>query len=143
MDNRIDTEFTKARPMAALQALADLAAALLFLTDLSPDDRRSLYKLGDKSHAFVDQALVAAEPVTGMLPRSFCVEQYGRDVAAYRALEPGRAHLRDLFERVDDALVLAGAEAMEGSRAVYFHTTGHSGTETLDEASRAMKRRRG
>ena len=141
MDNRIDTTFDKAQQAAALQALSDLAAALPFLTDLSPDDRRSLYKLGDKSRAFVDQALVSAEQFTDALPRSFDVEQYARDVALYRALEPVHARLRDLFERVDDTRMLVGAEAMEGARAVYYHTKGHPGSEALTETSRAMSRR--
>ena len=128
MDNRIDTTFDKAQQAAALKALADLTAALPALHDLSPDDRRHLFKLGDKSRAFVDQALVAAQQFTDALPRSFDVEQYARDVELYRALEPIHARLRDLFERVDDTRMLVGSEAMEGSRAVYYHTKGHPGT---------------
>ena len=141
MDNRIDAEFDKAQQAAALKALADLTAALPVLHDLSPDDRRHLFKLGDKSRAFVDQALVAAQQFTDALPRSFDVDQYARDVELYRALEPIHARLRDLFERVDDTRMLVGAEAMEGSRAVYYHTKGHPGTGALTEASRAMGRR--
>ncbi len=89
----------------------------------------------------MDQALVAAQQFTDVLPRSFDVDQYGRDVELYRALEPVYMRLRDLFERVDDTRMLVGSEAMEGSRAVYYHMKGHSGTGALNEASKAMGRR--
>ena len=141
MDNRIDAAFDKTQQEAALKALADLAATLPFLDDLSPEDRRSLNKLGDKSRAFVDQALVVAQQFTDALPRSFDVDQYARDVALYRALEPLYTRLRDLFERVEDTRMLVGSEAMEASRAVYYHTKGHPGTEALTETSRALGRR--
>lgn len=141
MDNRIDAAFDKGQQAAALKALDDLAALLPFLHDLSPDDRRTIYKLGDKSRAFVDQALTTAQQFTDVLPRSFDVDQYARDVELYRMLEPIHARLRDLFERVDDTRMLVGSEAMEGARAVYYHTKGHSGTGALNEASQAMGRR--
>lgn len=141
MDNRIDAEFDTRQQDAALKALDDLAAALPFLEDLSPEERHDLYKLGDKSRTFVDQALVTAQQFTDALPRSFDVDQYARDVALYRALEPLHARLRDLFERLDDTRMLVGSEAMEGARAVYYHMKGHSGTGALSEASRAMSRR--
>ena len=37
--------------------------------------------------------------------------------------------------------MLVGSEAMEASRAVYYHTKGHPGTEALTETSRALGRR--
>ena len=40
---------------AVLQAIAELKAKLPFLIDLTPEDRRALPKLGDKSRAFVDR----------------------------------------------------------------------------------------
>jgi hypothetical protein len=141
MDNRIDAAFDKSQQEAALKAISDLTAALPFLHDLSPDERQALNKLGDKSRAFVDQALIVSQQFTDTLPRAFDVDQYGRDVELYRALEPVYMRLRDLFERVDDTRMLVGSEAMEGSRAVYYHTKGHPGAGALNEASRAMGRR--
>ncbi len=141
MDNRIDATFDSKQQAAALKALDDLAAALPFLHDLSPEDRAVLNKLGDKSRTFVDQALIVAQQFSDVLPRGFDVDQYARDVELYRALETVHIRLRDLFERVDDTRMLVGSEAMEGSRAVYYHTKGHSGSGALNEASRALGRR--
>ena len=141
MDNRIDTAFTDAQQVAASKALDDLAAALPFLHDLSPEDRKTLYKLGDKSRTLVDQALIVAQQHTDALPRSFDVEQYERDVALYRALEPLYMRLMNLFERVEDTRMLVGAEAMEAARAVYYHTKGHPGAAELSEAAKALGRR--
>lgn len=141
MDNRIDTTFTDAQQIAASKAIDDLAAALPFLYDLSPEERRELFKLGDKSRTFADVALVTARTHTDALPRSFDVDRFEADLALFRALEPVHARLRDLFERVDDTRMLAGAEAMEAARAVYYYTKGHPGAAALNEASAALGRR--
>lgn len=75
-----------------LQGILDLVSQiqkqLPFLIDLNANDRRSLPKLGDKSRAFVDQGLVLATQNSGILPRNFDIEEYRRDVALVRQLEP-------------------------------------------------------
>jgi hypothetical protein len=73
---------------AVLTSLNDIQTKLPFLIDLTVDDRRTLPKMGDRSRAFVDQGLVMATQNEGILPRNFDLEEYRRDVALVRQLEP-------------------------------------------------------
>ena len=110
---------TAADQQALLQTIADLKAKLPFLIDLTPEDRRALPKLGDKSRAFVDQGLALASQNDGILPRSFDVEEYRRDVELVRQLEPVVLALRQLLELVEDTYIAVGSDAYTASLLVY------------------------
>ncbi len=61
MENRIDAVLTDADRDNVLTIINDIRARLPFLIDLTIEDRQSLPKMGDKSRAFVSQALALAE----------------------------------------------------------------------------------
>jgi hypothetical protein len=71
-----------------LQDLADIRAKLPFLIDLTPEERRALPEMGDKSRAFIEQGLAAAQQNPGILPRQFDLDEYSRDVELTRQLGP-------------------------------------------------------
>ena len=52
-------------------AFATIQAKLPFLVTLSVDERRKLFKMGDKSLAFVNNSLIAAQSNKEILPASF------------------------------------------------------------------------
>lgn len=106
-----------------LQGILDLVSQiqkqLPFLIDLNANDRRSLPKLGDKSRAFVDQGLVLATQNSGILPRNFDIEEYRRDVALVRQLEPLVLAVGQLAGRLEDTLLAAGSDAYSQTLLVY------------------------
>ncbi|MBW4419097.1 MAG: hypothetical protein KME13_07685 [Myxacorys californica WJT36-NPBG1] len=53
------------------QAIALIQQKLPFLITLSADDRKRLYKLGDKRLAFVQNSLTAAQSNPNILPAKF------------------------------------------------------------------------
>ncbi len=46
---------------------------------LSVEERRKLFKMGDKSLAFANTSLTAAQSNREILPASFDVDEFGRD----------------------------------------------------------------
>jgi hypothetical protein len=89
------------------------------MVDLTVEDRRSLPKMGDKSRAFVDQGLVLATQNEGILPCNFDLDEYRRDVALVRQLEPVVLAMRQLMKRLEDTYMAAGSDAYSQTLVVY------------------------
>lgn len=79
-DNRISASLSQADRQAVIDAINTIRAKLPFLVDLSPEERRSLPRMGDKSRGFVTLALEVATQNADILPRSFDVEDMRKDV---------------------------------------------------------------
>lgn len=61
MENRIVATLSVADRDKVLDSIAQIRTLLPFLIDLTPEERQALPKMGDKSRAFVSQALQLAE----------------------------------------------------------------------------------
>jgi hypothetical protein len=100
-------------------ALQIIQQKLPFLITLSSQERRKLFKMGDKSLAFVNNSLTAAQSNRDILPASFDVEEFVRDYQLANSLTELLLGLRQLTEKVDDTLLAVGSEAMSSSLTVY------------------------
>ena len=92
---------------------------LPFLITLTVDERRKLYKMGDKSIAFVTNCLSAAQANPDILPASFALEGFEKDVQLAGQLTELQTLLQQLLEKVDDTRLAVGSEAMTGGRTFY------------------------
>ena len=119
MQNRIDASLSVAARDEILELIAQIRAKLPFLIDLSPEERQTLPKMGDKSRAFVSGALQLAEQDDQYLPRSFDVPEMRKDVELADALDPIAVALRQLSEFVDDTYIEVGSEAYTAALVVY------------------------
>lgn len=100
-------------------ALETIQQKLPFLITLSVEERRKLYKMGDKSLAFVNNSLTAAQSNRDILPASFDLEEFLRDYQLAATLTELLLGLRQVTEQVDDTLMAVGSEAMTSSLTVY------------------------
>ncbi|MEH2201317.1 hypothetical protein [Nostoc sp.] len=100
-------------------AFATIQAKMPFLVTLSAEERRNLFKMGDKRLAFVNTSLIAAQSNKDILPASFDVEEFVRDYQLAATLTEVLIGLRQLTEQVDDTLMAVGSEAMGSSLTVY------------------------
>ncbi|WP_017318055.1 hypothetical protein [Mastigocladopsis repens] len=100
-------------------ALQTIQKKLPFLITLSTEERRRLFKMGDKSLAFVNNSLTAAQSNPDILPASFNLEEFVRDYQLAATLTELLIALRQLSEQVDDTLLAVGSEAMSSSLTVY------------------------
>jgi hypothetical protein len=100
-------------------ALQTIQQKLPFLITLSVEERRKLFKMGDKSLAFVKNSLTAAQSNRDILPASFDLDEFVRDYQLAATLTELLLGLRQLTEQVDDTLMAVGSEAMGSSLTVY------------------------
>lgn len=104
---------------AALTTLETKLAAKLL--DLTPNDRRRLTKMGDKSEAFCRQALVVGRQNAAKLPPDTATDLTTEegDLAALDKLRPRLARLTALSEKADDSEIALGSDIMVFSLALY------------------------
>jgi hypothetical protein len=131
-DNRVSAVLSETDRQALLAAIETIRTKLPFLIDLSPEQRRSLPKMGDKSRAFVGKALAIAQQNSNFLPRSFDVEEMARDVTLAEALWPVMAALTRLQEQVTDTYTEVGSEAYSAALVVYQYGRNSGDGESLE-----------
>lgn len=140
-DNRISAALSQADRQAVLDALNTVRTKLPFLIDLTPEERRALLKMGDKSRGFVAQALNVAEQNEEILPRSFDVAELRKDVELLAALEPIMSSLSQLGELVEDTYMAVGSEAYASSLLVYQFARSAGKGSALDGALDSLGQR--
>jgi hypothetical protein len=140
-ENRVNATLSAADQQAVLAAINTIREKLPFLIDLTPEERRALPKMGDKSRAFVAQALTVATQNTDILPRSFDVEEMRKDYELVQALEPIMAALSQVQELIEDTYLEVGSEAYTAALAVYNYTRASGGSAALDGLLDAMGQR--
>jgi hypothetical protein len=131
-ENRVSATLSEADQQAVLSDIEDARQKLSFMIDLTPDQRRSLPKMGDKSRAFVAKALAIAQQNSNFLPRSFNVEEMARDVALLEALQPILVSLTRLQEQLQDTYTEIGSEAYSAALVVYQYGRNSSEGESLE-----------
>jgi hypothetical protein len=131
-ENRVSAAISEADQQAVLAAIETIRQKLPFLIDLSPEQRRSLPKMGDKSRAFVGKALAVAQHNSNFLPRSFSVEEMGRDVQLFEALQPILTSLTRLQEQLSDTYTEVGSEAYSAALVVYQYARTSGDGESLE-----------
>jgi hypothetical protein len=100
-------------------ALDTMRQKLPFLDTLTPAERRRLYKMGDRSLAFVLNRLQAAKNNAGVLLASFDLPGFERDVRLAVALKELLGAFRQMTSRLDGTLLGMGSEAMNAATEVY------------------------
>ncbi|MEH2047195.1 hypothetical protein [Nostoc sp.] len=100
-------------------ALQTVQKKLPFLITLSTEERRKLVKMGDKSLAFVNNSITAAQSNREILPATFDVEELVQDYQLAAALTELLISMQQLTQQVDDTLMAVGSEAMTSSLTVY------------------------
>ena len=146
----IDASLSESDLQEIREHLQAITTKLPFLVALTVDERRKLYKMGDKSLAFVTNSVNAAQANPDMLPRSFDLEGFIKDTQLASQLVVILAQLQQLAETVDDTLLAVGSEAMTSSLAVYDyaktaakHTPGlKTVVDQLGERFKALGRKR-
>jgi hypothetical protein len=141
MANRIDASLSAANKNQVLQLIQDIKNLLPFLLDISQEEFKSLPKMGDKSRAFVSQALALAEQDDSFLPRSFDVAEMRKDVELTEALLPILTAMSSLTELLEDTYKLAGSEAYVSALLVYQSAKANGKGSALDGSLDALGQR--
>ncbi|HTP11072.1 MAG TPA: hypothetical protein VMP08_22615 [Anaerolineae bacterium] len=139
--NRVSAKLLSTDKDAVMQAIATIKTKLPFLIDLSPEERRALPKMGDKTSTFVTKALEVAKQNGDFLPRSFDVAEFESDVALYEELRAIALALAPLNELVDDTLLEVGSEAYAAALTVYQYAKNSGQGAGLDAVADELSKR--
>ena len=131
-------------------AIAAIHTHLPFLINLTPDERRKRFKMGDKSLAFVRNSVTATQNNPDIVPGNFDIAEFNRDYQLTVALSEVLGLLEQLTETVDDTLLAVSSESMASSLLVYDyaktasrHSPGiKSVADQLGERFKALGKRR-
>ena len=135
--NRISLRLTNDDVTSIEGAITTMEQRLTGLIGLSPEERRELTKMGDKSEAFCRAAVTTLANHQDVLPRGFSLEEYQADLAALDALRPLLNRLQRLYDRLVDTEMALGSDLMVASLEGYAHlkVAGRGdGLDTLKEA---------
>src|ERR1044072_697890 len=118
-DNKISATLSDADRQDVMAAINTIRQKLPFLTDLTPDERRALPKMGDRSRAFVSQALELATQNPNILPGGLTTAEMRKAVDLVDALAPIMTALMQLGELAEDTYMAVGSEAYPSALLVY------------------------
>lgn len=117
--NRIEAHLTKEDQQAVLDALAQIRERLPFLLNLTAEERQALPKMGEKSRAFVDEALDLAQDNPDLAPENFDLEDMEKDIALYDGLQPILFAVMQLEDLVLSSAVAASSDAYSAALEIY------------------------
>ena len=118
-DNLVTATLTAADMQAVSDALTTIRTKLPFLIDLSPVEKRRLFKMGDGSRAFVEKALIAAQANPQVLPPAFDLAEYARDWALWAQVSTLATNITQLSELIDDTQTALGSDLMNAALTAY------------------------
>ena len=139
--NLIDLSITNEAFSVIDSALDAMENQLAPLRALTPDQRRQLTKMGDKSEAFCRQAVDVLGENPGILPANFDYPGFRRDLAMLDALRPRLIRLARLQERCDDSVMALGSDLMTNALEGYAFLKIAGKGEGLDSLRKMMSAR--
>jgi hypothetical protein len=123
-DSTLKKAMSAADFVAAKEHLNQLSNHLSFLISLTPGERQSLFKMGDGSVAFVEDAVLAAQQHPEVIPPVF-------DQAGYLEANASRIQLKELltlseqlFSKLDDTYMQVASLCMTDSTKIYGYLQG-------------------
>ena len=115
----ISATVSAADVLAIKAAIAIIQQKLPFLVNLTPDERKSIFKTGPNSLSFVQNAAQAAQNNPDIFPKSFNVTEFASDVDLFAVLTDLGIATKQLASGIDDTRLAVGGEAMKEATQVY------------------------
>ena len=136
--NLISYQLTSADLAAVDGALKTLEDRLASLIDLTPAQRRTLVKMGDKSEAFARKAVEVLNNNPNLLPGNFDLAELRRDLAGFDQLRSRLMRVARIHERMADSQLALGSDVMSATLEgnAFLKVAGQG--EGLDAARKAL-----
>ena len=136
--NLISYQLTSADLAAVDGALKTLEDRLASLIDLTPVQRRTLVKMGDKSEAFARKAVEVLNNNPNVLPGNFDLAELRRDLAGFDQLRGRLVRVARIHERMADSQLALGSDVMSATLEGYAFLKVAGQGEGLDAARKAL-----
>jgi hypothetical protein len=120
LENNVSIKLTPEEFDKISQALEVINSTLKpHLVQLSPEQRRQLPKMSDKTTPFVEKALEMAENHPEFAPSTMVVGELKVDFDSVKTLGKIQKPMEKLFNSLSDTILVAGSEAYIASLAYY------------------------
>jgi hypothetical protein len=129
---------TETELLSIQSLLQQLKEKLAFTINLTPEERKQLYKVDERRVGFVENACREMDKNSSILPGFFDVQSAKDDLKLYQQLRDIEVQLEQLLDKVYDTKVQAGHQAMQASRLFYnsvqqAKASGVKGAESLHQ----------
>lgn len=141
MQNKMDAVLSDEDRDRALNHLRQARDLLPFLIDMTPDERQTTFKMGEKGRPFVEGSLAIVEQDDSFMPRSFDKTEMHRDHEFFVAMEPVFVQITRLYEAVSDTRMLAGSDLIMAALEVYRNAKNNGQGANLDSLVPLLGRR--
>lgn len=120
MANQFNQDVSAAK-LQKVQAALDVIKTELgpLLISLTPDERKSMLRMGDKTVAFVQKTTDYASTTPSFVPAFVDLAELKQDAAGLAALAPILRQLEQLALDTDSTLMIAGSEAYTNALTIY------------------------
>jgi hypothetical protein len=107
--------------LAQAQANIDATLALLapYLLSLTPEERRDLPKMGDKTLSFVEKAQDYVHQYPTLCPPYLNLTGFDTDMTDATGLRKVHIAAKQLSDNIDDTAMIAGSEAYQAALIFY------------------------
>ena len=118
--NQISVEIPEAVIASVLQMLNTCKTELApYMQGLTADERRDLFKMGDKTVATVQKTKSYTETNPEFIPAYMNVSEFNSDVTVVNQLKPLEDLAKQLVVDISDTSMLAGSEALQQALLYY------------------------
>lgn len=118
--NQINVEIPNAVITSVLQKLKACKSELApYLQGLTAEERRDLFKMGDKTVATVQKTKSYTETNPEFIPTYMNVAEFNNDVNVVNQLKPLEDFAKQLVVDISDTSMLAGSEALQ--QALFYY----------------------
>ncbi len=104
---------------AILAKLREAWGLMPFLINLTPDEMKTLPKMGEKSVSFVEKSLDYAKANPNLIPPYLDAGELIKDVILVKQLQPIQNLLNEFFDAVEGTYTAVGSEAYVESLTFY------------------------
>jgi hypothetical protein len=119
-DNRISLELTTEQKASILSAVSALKAALDgLLTNLTPEEKQSLPRIGDNTLAFDEKCAAYMASRADLVPSFLDTAEMAKDRKLVADLLPFFRELSPLCSGLEDTIMLANSDNLVGDLAFY------------------------
>lgn len=121
LENRISLSFTDEDIKSIKESIKVLKEKLLpHLVKLDKEDRVGIFEINIKSLGFIEKAYNYAKTNKKLVPGYLDLEEMKKDIDAFKELSNIMAPIEQIYQILNDSIMLAGTEAY--TEALAFHT---------------------
>jgi hypothetical protein len=132
-----EASLTQARMEGIMNLIRQLEQNLPFLEQLTPAERKGIYRKGDKQLEYIRTTLRYARQLPHLVPNYVDVGKLGHDLYIGEQLEAILTRVSSLVSKIEDTKMLFYEEAFESSRLIY-QSFRNASQNNMKQASEAV-----